>query len=205
MPLQRIFCLHGVIEKDHDGVHKDWETLLKAAEQDFGVLTKSAPWRATHTSGGGAGDGSTGVVAKAAKGTLGAFFKVQASSSCVICNRPGGTNGVCARDECSRQAPVVRSELESIIRESQTAQRICVAEWQHCLGGIDPKRWSMSGASTRPPSASSSGAALSACERPKLLVGCENEYVDVPFRMMMAVQAESRASQRLHRLGSGGL
>ena len=77
MPLQRIFCLHGVIEKHNGGAYRDWGSLLQTAETEFEALTKICPWKATHTSGGGGDSGGGGSAAgKAAKGTLGAFFKV---------------------------------------------------------------------------------------------------------------------------------
>lgn len=199
MPLQRIFCLPGVIERGSQGAPGDWESLLKNAEMEFEALTKSAPWRATHTSGGGGGERGTSS-GRAAKGTLGAFFTVKASSSCVICNRPGGTDGVCGRHDCVQKTPAVRAELESIIRGAQRAQRACVAEWQQCTG-CDPKRWSIPSSGARPQSCSSASP-LATHERARLLAGCENEYVDVPFRMAVAIQSEHRASQRLRRLGA---
>jgi hypothetical protein len=78
MPLQRIFCLHGVIEKRNGGAYRDWGSVVQEAEHEFEALTKSFPWKATHTSGGGGDSGgvSGAAASKAAKGTLGAFFKV---------------------------------------------------------------------------------------------------------------------------------
>ena len=56
-------CYAAMDEARRPNVRKvRWENfdLLKAAKQDLEALTKSAPWRATHTSGGGgaAGGGS---------------------------------------------------------------------------------------------------------------------------------------------------
>ena len=98
--------------------------------------------------------------------------------------------------------PAVRSELESLVRDAQTAQRACVAEWRQCLG-CDPKRWSVSSCDVGGQPGSTLSTVLTAGESTRLLTGCENEYVDVPFRMAMAIQAENRANQRLQRLSGG--
>jgi DNA polymerase delta subunit 1 len=213
MPLQRIFCLRGVLGGDNGrggggggSAPRDWESLLKIAEQEFDATARAAPWKQTHTSGGGGGGGGGGSSGssdgkKAAKGTLGAFFKVKASSSCVICNRPGGTDGVCGRGECAQRVGTVRAELQQQVADAQMTQRVCLAEWRQCLG-CEPTQWRIrAGGSSN---AAAAAAAEGAGRRGKLLLGCENEYVDVPFRMELAVQAESRANQRLQRLGGGG-
>ena len=201
LPLQRLFCLPGVIDARGGERPRDWEALLKLAQVSFEAETRAAPWRATHNSGGGGGSGGGGSSgsAKAAKGTLGAFFKVARSTLCVICNKPAsgasGSSGVCGTAECNQKVGTVCGELEQQAKDAQTLQRVCVAQWRQCLGGCDAKRWSASG--------SGSAAAAGGWQ---CLEGCENVYVDLPYRMAAAVQAERRAVDRLQRLtgGDGG-
>ena len=199
LPLQRLFSLPGVLDTRGAGGGgggdrpRDWDALLKLAHASFEAETRAAPWRATHISGGGGGGGggSSGGSAKAAKGTLGAFFKVAKSTLCVICNQPasGGGSGVCGNAECAQKVGTVRGELEEQAKDAQEIQRVCVAQWRQCLGGCDPKRWRASG-----------GGSAAAAGGRQHLEGCENVYVDLPYRMAAAVQAERRAVERLQRL-----